>query len=161
MDKRSIGNKITTLRKDKGYTQKQLAEKLHVTDKAVSNWERGNNLPDLVMLEPLANELNTTITNLLDINEKCSINTIVEMAIDERDRFIREIRIDNFIILILYSLIFGYILYTIIMYNKYDIDITYNVQFLERFLLISSSIPFGVVLRNHIRIKKYYNVKMK
>ena len=33
MDKQSIGNKISTLRKEKGYTQKQLAEKLHVTDK--------------------------------------------------------------------------------------------------------------------------------
>lgn len=41
MNKQAIGSKICTIRKQLGMTQKQLAEKLHVTDKSVSKWERG------------------------------------------------------------------------------------------------------------------------
>ena len=46
MTNRTIGETICTLRKEKGMTQKELAEALHVTDKAVSKWERGGSLPD-------------------------------------------------------------------------------------------------------------------
>lgn len=41
MDKKEIGRKISALRKEKGMTQKELAEKLHVSDKTVSKWETG------------------------------------------------------------------------------------------------------------------------
>ena len=40
------------LRKEKGMTQKELAEKLYVSDKAVSKWERGLSLPDIALLQP-------------------------------------------------------------------------------------------------------------
>lgn len=42
MDKKRIGQRISTLRKEKGMTQKELAEKLCVTDKSVSKWETGD-----------------------------------------------------------------------------------------------------------------------
>ena len=41
MDKEEIGRKISAIRKEKGLTQKQLAEKINVTDKSVSKWETG------------------------------------------------------------------------------------------------------------------------
>lgn len=44
MDAITVGKKIAQLRKEKGMTQKQLAENLYVTDKAVSKWERGVSL---------------------------------------------------------------------------------------------------------------------
>ena len=46
MNTENIGKLIRELRKEKGWTQRELASKLHVTDKAVSKWERGKSLPD-------------------------------------------------------------------------------------------------------------------
>lgn len=54
MDNQKLGIFITELRKEKGLTQAQLAQKLNVTDKAVSKWERGVGFPDIKLLEPLA-----------------------------------------------------------------------------------------------------------
>ena len=88
MDKQCIGNKIATLRKEIRYTQKQLAEKLHVTDKAVSNWERGNNLPDLVILEPLAKELNISIVELLGLENESKeevVKQVVKIQVNQKE----------------------------------------------------------------------------
>ena len=54
VDNVQIGSFIKELRKEKGLTQKELAEALHITDRAVSKWERGLNGPDIALLEPLA-----------------------------------------------------------------------------------------------------------
>jgi len=65
MDKEKTGQLITELRKEKGLTQKQLAEALNVTDKAVSKWERGLSFPDISMLEPLSDLLGISIMEIL------------------------------------------------------------------------------------------------
>lgn len=52
-------------RKEKGYTQKELAEHLGVTDKAISRWENGHGYPDIEFLEPLAKELGVSLMELL------------------------------------------------------------------------------------------------
>lgn len=65
MDNAKTGALIRELRREKGITQKQLADALHVTDKAVSKWERGICAPDLALLEPLADELGCTILELI------------------------------------------------------------------------------------------------
>ncbi len=56
---------IKTLREKKGYTQKQLAELLCVSDKAVSKWETARGLPDITLLEPLAKALGVSVAELL------------------------------------------------------------------------------------------------
>lgn len=56
---------IKELRKEKNMSQKDLAELLHITDRAVSKWERGICAPDISILEPLAETLNTTVTELI------------------------------------------------------------------------------------------------
>ena len=61
MDQKKIGLFIATCRKKKGLTQKQLAEKLSVTDKSVSKWERGIHLPDASLYIPLCEILGITI----------------------------------------------------------------------------------------------------
>lgn len=63
------GKQIVERRKELGLTQKALAEKLHVTDKAVSKWERGLNFPDLGLIESLAEVLDTTPAALLGLEE--------------------------------------------------------------------------------------------
>lgn len=65
IDKQQFGTFIAELRKEKGYTQKDLAQKLFVSDKAVSKWERGLSMPDISLLVPLADILGVTVTELL------------------------------------------------------------------------------------------------
>lgn len=61
-----FGKFVTELRKEKGFTQKQLAEMLDVTDKAVSRWETGKNYPDIEMFERLATVFGVTVSELLE-----------------------------------------------------------------------------------------------
>ncbi len=66
MDNRKIGDFITLSRKQKNMTQKELADILGVTDKAISKWERGAGYPDISTLKPLAEALGVTVTELLE-----------------------------------------------------------------------------------------------
>ena len=65
MDKESFGAALAEHRKKQSMTQRQLAEKLNVTDKAVSKWERGLSYPDVTLLEPLADALSISVETLL------------------------------------------------------------------------------------------------
>ena len=65
MDAKKVGEHIAALRKEKGLTQLELAEKLHVTDKAVSRWERGVGLPDIQTIEPLAQTLGVDVLEIM------------------------------------------------------------------------------------------------
>ena len=57
IDKERFGAFLAVLRKEKGLTQRALAERLYVSDKAVSKWERGLSLPDVALLTPLSEAL--------------------------------------------------------------------------------------------------------
>lgn len=70
MNNQKIGTYICMLRKDKQLTQKELADKLGVTDKAVSKWERGAGYPDISMLKPLSEILGVSVNELLDGEDK-------------------------------------------------------------------------------------------
>ncbi len=65
MDSKKIGVFIATRRKALGLTQAALAEQLHVTDKAISRWERGVGLPDISNLQPLAAALGVSTDQLM------------------------------------------------------------------------------------------------
>lgn len=66
MDNKKIGDYISNLRKKRNLTQKDLADILGITDKAVSKWERGAGYPDISLLRPLADVLGTTVNELLE-----------------------------------------------------------------------------------------------
>lgn len=65
MDNIKFGKFIRESRQGKGLTQKQLAEKLHVSDKTVSKWENGAGFPDIKILEPLAECLGVSLIELM------------------------------------------------------------------------------------------------
>ncbi len=66
IDKAKFGSFLSALRKENGLTQKEVAQKVSVSDKAVSKWERGLSLPDITLLIPLAELFGITVTELLE-----------------------------------------------------------------------------------------------
>lgn len=87
---------ISTLRKEKQLTQKDLAEQLGVTDKAVSKWERGLNCPDISLLTKLASILGVTPSELLNGERAPSpapeIDAVVESTLRYADSSSQNIR---------------------------------------------------------------------
>ena len=65
INKGEFGAFVAQLRKEQGLTQKELGEKLFLSDKAVSKWETGVSIPDTALLVPLARILGVTVTELL------------------------------------------------------------------------------------------------
>ena len=71
---KSIGETIAYLRKEKGMTQNELAEKMNVTDKAVSKWERDLSCPDINTISKLADILDISVEELLKAKKKENSN---------------------------------------------------------------------------------------
>lgn len=89
MDNEKMSQFISGLRKEKKLTQKDLAEQLGVTDKAVSKWERGLSCPDISLLSKLSHILGATISELLN-GEKAKpsspdVDAIVEATLQYAD----------------------------------------------------------------------------
>ena len=93
MNQEKIGKFIAEQRKKHNLTQSELAEKLNITDRAVSKWERGLNLPDASLMVELCKILNITVNELLSgeiikkesYMEKAENNLIELKEIDERN----------------------------------------------------------------------------
>lgn len=92
MDNQKFGEFISELRKERGWTQMDLAQRLNVTDKAVSKWERGVGFPDIKLIEPLADTLGVSILEIMKSerireqeilaeNANETISEIIDMAI--------------------------------------------------------------------------------
>ena len=69
LDRGEIGKRIAFFRKEKGITQRELADFLHISYQAVSKWEAGKSLPTVDMLYEISNLLNVTVDALLNENE--------------------------------------------------------------------------------------------
>lgn len=65
MDAKKTGNLIAKKRKERNLSQRELAKCLHITDKAISKWERGLSFPDITILIPLSEALNVSLYDLL------------------------------------------------------------------------------------------------
>ena len=83
IDNAQFGSFVAQLRREKGYTQKQLAQRLCISDKAVS--KRGLSLPDISMLLPLAEALEVSVTELLesrriDVAESTDMEQVEEIV---------------------------------------------------------------------------------
>lgn len=75
MDANKVGNFILKLRKEKGLTQKEFADQFGVTYQAVSKWENGKNIPDLLILKEICNKYNLDINELLEGDFKTKKNS--------------------------------------------------------------------------------------
>ena len=111
MDKQKIGDFIKKKRKEKGLTQKELADKLFITDRAISKWERGICCPDISILRDLCKLLDININELLTggeldmISEEDKNNLLVDTVKAYTDIYKKKnknLLIFTIIILILY-----------------------------------------------------------
>ena len=102
MDKEKIGKLISSCRKEAGLTQAALADKLGITDRAVSKWETGKSLPDASIMIELCNLLGITVNELLtgehitmeDYKNKAEEN-LLEMTqkVEKRDKLILQLEL--------------------------------------------------------------------
>ena len=83
MDNEKFGNFIKELRKEKGITQKELGEKLNITDKAISKWERGLSFPDITMLNLLAEFFEVDVSELLNGEKGSKKDIDIEKVVNE------------------------------------------------------------------------------
>ena len=82
MKRQTLGRMISTLRKEKGMTQLELAEKMGVTDKAVSKWERDLSFPDINSIPKLAEIFEISVDELMQVKTETKEN-IGKNKVDE------------------------------------------------------------------------------
>ena len=90
-----FGQFLAEVRKEKHMTQKDLANKLFVSDKTVSNWERGNSMPNVILLIPIADVLSITVTELLQgkqikENKTLNSNDVEALVVNSLDLSLRD-----------------------------------------------------------------------
>lgn len=103
MDNKKVGKFIAQLRGEYGYSQKELAERLNVTDKAVSKWETGRGMPEVSLLVPIADELGVSVTELLEgkrLDRNETNGKTVEMIKSGKKRIVLSVLITAVLILI-------------------------------------------------------------
>lgn len=117
MDQEKIGKFIAECRKEKGLTQNQLAEKLGVTDKAVSKWENGRCMPDISSLQPLTQELGITINELL-CGEKITEDKYMERSDENMFELIKKVfEMENRTQKILFCLLVVFMIVSAVLFN--------------------------------------------
>lgn len=117
MDQKKVGSFLRELRKEKQLTQEQLAERFGVTNRSVSRWETGSNMPDLSILVELADFYDVDIRDIIDgerkgedmnKEEKERLQLVADYAETEKNTLLMRLRI--FSIVGLVSLIAGLVM---------------------------------------------------
>jgi len=128
MDLIKIGRIISEARKKKGFTQKELASKLHISDKAISKWERGLGSPDISFIIPLSQLLDISLYQLLS-GEKEEVEETIKNTIQYSNKEIKRKNKKHkqrtfiiTIIILLIFFIFGYKVFNLIFYNTKNIE---------------------------------------
>lgn len=151
MDLNKISNFIKTKRKKLGITQDELAEKLFVTEKAISRWETGRGTPDISLLLPLSKELNVDVSELLNGEENKKCKNDVEQLIEYNE--ITKANKYNFQFKLI---IFFYILsiLSFLFYLRFEYDPNIEVNYFIRLLIIVIASIF-VIIGNKIYSNNY------
>lgn len=122
MNEEKTGKLIADIRKEKNMTQKQLADKLHVSDRAVSKWERGSGFPDVTLLEPLSDALGILMTSLFkgerisasegDMTVKDAVAFVYKQTKQKIKRKIGQIIASILLCMLIFSILFGMLDYS-------------------------------------------------
>ena len=155
MDPEKVGKFIYTLRTKNSMTQNELANKINVTNKAVSRWERGQGLPDISLLEPLSRNLNISILELLNGQyieqnenaEKKDINILLETLLEMNVK-------NNYTKLVTISIfnLFTFILIAIFYFNFrfHGINNSYFFRLLNNLSLIPFSNLYSCIINKNL-----------
>jgi len=127
MNQEKIGKFIAKCRRENKMTQQELAEKLNVSNRAISNWENGKNMPDLSLFKPLCEIFNISVNDLINGEIGDNQVDIVESTINYADKEIKKIKNKTnkkiiYLILcfiVLLGVIFGVSDYKNIKYGEY------------------------------------------
>ena len=157
MDIEKISNLIKNKRKEKGLTQEELAEKINVTEKAISRWETGRGTPDISLLIPLSKTLGISVGELLngkeDKGEEKNIKDIIKY-IDETNKKRNKIIIPIYIVIYI-ALLLLYLNYLRVEYSSGATHIDYIGEIVV-FLFFAFAIGF-----NNSLISNYYYDKVE
>ena len=158
MDQKKIGKFIQEMRKQKKLTQQELAEKLGVSDKTISRWENGINLPDASLYNSLCTELNISINELLsgqklkdkEYQQKLEENII--LLNDNTKKSVKKFKkytIFTMILLFLLISLSGLLLYV---KNRYDYQLTTLKNSEVKYKVCKYNSPYG---KSQILVKVY------
>lgn len=117
MNQEKIGKYIQERRKEKKLTQKQLADKLRISEKTISKWECGNGLPEVSLMQPLCDELDITVTELLNGKDKKEQN-IIKYIQHENKKSKRKTIVTSIIFMLLITALLFTGIYFLNSYNK-------------------------------------------
>ena len=145
--KYQIGANIAAYRKQAGLTQAGLAEKLNYSDKAVSKWERGESVPDVLTLMQLASQFDITVNDLLVDPEALPGNpgTLEKAMTQVSEKALKRKANKNVILALSSTLVWFVALFAFVILSSFD--------FLERYscLLFSYAIPANAIVLLSLR----------
>ena len=152
MDQIKIGKFIAECRKKNNLTQMQLAEKLNITDRAISKWENGKGMPDSGIMLDLCNELKISVNELLSgevikmdvYNEKLEQN-LIDM-VKQKEESDKRLLTMEIVIGVLISIVF-FVLILIASFGEME-------DWLRVALIITGFIPFMIMVPFAIRIEQ-------
>ena len=151
MDASYTGNKILQLRKQNNMTQKELADLLSVTDKAVSKWERGLNFPDLLTMEKIAQIFDTSVVELLGIENYSNqqvASEITDLANSEKQTLLKIIRSRGWQTIIVGTFVYLNLIYfSKLLYDRHINDVP----------VLSVGVWIGLIISNGIISVNYAN----
>lgn len=173
MDNEKFGKFIKELRIKNNMTQKDLAKKINITDKAISKWERGLSFPDISMLNILAETFSLDVSEILNAEYGKKENIDIEKIVNERlteienkkqkhknnvKKIKKSVGIISTIVFILFSILqLGYLL----VLKRYDFEyiIDYISYIVNGIIILSGASTFSFLLHlKNIKIEKYKNI---
>ena len=148
MDQVKIGKFLAVLRKEKGLTQEQLAEKLNVARRTVSRWETGSNMPDMDILIELSDFYSVDLREILDGERKNeTMDKNLEETVLKVAEYENEAKRRNSLVVIVYSAFGILALIANLIMNMAEMPDTFLTGFLKGFTVAAALVAMvmGIV----------------